>query len=203
MMRKFIQVALVSTLILAIPAGTALADEGGEVEQPSEDPPIAVASAPARFSLADLEPGYYEETPLPREGWMMYYNPGVMEQVLDFRRQARHVTECPECIGYVAMLRAGDLDRRIWIEREGRPLEGPFWVIDVAAPQHVGQLLDRGWIVDVDYETAMRWRMGRPHWVRIWSEPPPDPFLLSQILAGQQGARSMPRNSRHWAAVTD
>ena len=203
MMRRLIQVALVSTLILAIPSGLALAEEGNEVEQPSEEPPIAAASAPTRFSLADLEPGYYEETPLPTEGWMMYYNPGVMERVLDFRRKARHVTQCPECIGYVAMLRAGDLDRRIWIEREGRPLEGPFWVIDVAAPQHVGQLLERGWIVDVDYETAMRWGMGRPHWVRIWGAPPPDPYLLSQVLAVQQRSGAVPGWSHHWAAVTD
>ncbi len=142
--------------------------------------PAQVAAAlpevvdPLTLVWKDLTPDYFQASPLPAQGRAMYYNPNVFERVLDFRLSANHVTECEECIGYVALLRRGDLDRRVWLRREGKPAEGPFWVIDVAGKNHVGMLLERNWVVDVDYETAMRWRMNRPIPITVLETPTPD-----------------------------
>ncbi|RME58071.1 MAG: hypothetical protein D6790_12435, partial [Caldilineae bacterium] len=109
-----IRAAVLASLSVVILAGGASA-----MEQPVEgDAPSAPDSetaqrastietnAPAaeawREVVANLSPGYWKETPLPVEGKAMYYNPGVMERVLAFRKRVRHVTECDACIGYVA-----------------------------------------------------------------------------------------------------
>lgn len=158
----------------------------------------APKAEPWRAVVENLSPGYWEASPLPAEGKVMYYNPGVMERVLAFRLEAGHVTECPECVGYAAMLRGKDLDRRIWIERTGHLAEGPFWVIDVAAPQHVPMLLERGWVGDVDYETAMRWRMAGPVSARVLAQPPPDAFLGAITLPLHWNATPVPAENFHW-----
>lgn len=77
----------------------------------------------------------------------------------------------PACIGYAALLRAGDINRRIWLQWEGGAVEGPFLVIDAAAGQPVDLLLSRSWVVDVDYETALRRGMGGPVPVTILARP--------------------------------
>jgi hypothetical protein len=183
---------------MALSSGVAAAgDDGGDDPADPEPPQLASAEAP-EFTVDDLEPGYYERTPLPVEGRVMYYNPGVMERVLEFRLRAKHVTECATCIGYAAMLRAGDLDRRVWLEREGHLAEGPFWVIDVAAPQHVGQLINRNWIVDVDYETAIRWRMNRPLPVKVYADPPPHAFMSAVSLPLHWQADPVPAENFRW-----
>jgi len=64
------------------------------------------------------------------------------------------------------------MDRKIWIQFSNGLIEGPFHVVDTAAPQHVLMLLERGWVADVDYETAMRWRMAGPRWGTVYSQPP-------------------------------
>jgi hypothetical protein len=101
----------------------------------------------------------------------MYYNPGVLETVLENRLKFERVELCEECIGRVAMLRFGDVNRKVWLQFYGSHLEGPFHVIDAAATQHVGMLIDRDWILDVDYQTAQRWDMRMPY-VTIWENPP-------------------------------
>lgn len=126
-----------------------------------------------------LEPAYAAETPLPVSGKAMYYNPGVMERVLETRLKYDHVELCEGCIGRAAMLRFGDVDRKVWLQFNGLRVEGPFHVIDAAATQHIGMLIERGWILDVDYQTAQRWGMRMPY-VTIWSEPPLD-MLLANI----------------------
>jgi hypothetical protein len=110
-----------------------------------------------------LEPSYAAATPLPVSGKAMYYNPGVMETVLENRLKFERVELCEECIGRVAMLRFGDVNRKVWLQFYGSHLEGPFHVIDAAATQHVGMLIDRDWILDVDYQTAQRWDMRMPY----------------------------------------
>ena len=108
----------------------------------------------------------------PRCGRAMYYNPGIMETVLAFRLNLRHVELCSECVGYVALLGREDLNRRVWLEWEDGDVEGPFLVIDTAAKQHVPSLLSRNWVIDVDYETAVRRGMNRPLPVTVWVNPP-------------------------------
>lgn len=122
--------------------------------------------------VIDLSPGYNQRTVLPAYGKAMFYNPGVMEIVLENRLKTDVVDHCHECVGYVAMLRAGDLNRRIWIQLPDSTVEGPFHVVDAADQKHVYMLQGKSWVVDVDYETAMRWRMAGPRLVTLWDEPP-------------------------------
>jgi len=109
---------------------------------------------------------------LPVHGKAMYYNPGIMDQVLEYRLALGQVAPCHECVGYVALLRSGDLNRKVWIEWGQGDVEGPFLVIDVAATQHVPMLLARQWVVDVDYATALRRSMYGPVFVRVLDAPP-------------------------------
>lgn len=119
-----------------------------------------------------LNPGYWASTPLPIEGLAMYYNPGVMDQVVAYRERMDEIDACPECVGFAALLRAGDLNRKIWIQWEDGTVEGPFLVADVAARHHVDMLIRRGWAVDVDNETAVRQGMLMPVPVTVHGAPP-------------------------------
>jgi hypothetical protein len=158
--------------------------QAGQEEAISVQPP---APPPAPPVTLQIHPGYWESSPLPAQGLAMYYNPGLMEQVLDYRLRMGNVTECEECIGYVALLRAGDIDRRVWMQRPGEVVEGPFWVIDVAARHDIPSLLERDWVVDIDYETAMRWGMRGPVPVTVLSTPG-----QGAGMAGQSGVVSIP-----------
>jgi len=102
----------------------------------------------------------------------MYYNPGIMDQVLAYRLALGQVSPCSDCVGYVALLHGGDLNRKVWIQWAEGDVEGPFLVIDVAASQHVSSLLARQWVVDVDYATAMRRAMDAPRYVTVLDSPP-------------------------------
>lgn len=124
------------------------------------------------MSRATLHPPYSESTPLPQSGKVMYYNPGVMERVLDYRVRTSDIEPCEECAGYVALLRAGDLNRKVWIELDTGEVEGPFLVIDVAQPRHIDMLLERNWVVDVDNDTARRWQMRGPIGGTVLAAPP-------------------------------
>lgn len=132
-----------------------------------------------------LRPGYWEASTLPVQGLAMYYNPGVFRRVLNFRHEHDHVSQCEECIGYVALLRGGDIDRRVWLQREGEILEGPFWVVDAAAFQHIPGLLSRNWVVDVDHDTAMRWRMAGPIPITVYDADSPE---AKAVIAAQASA---------------
>lgn len=109
---------------------------------------------------------------LPAIGKAMYYNPGIMDQVLSYRLALAQVSPCPECVGYAALLRGGDLNRKVWIQWAEGDVEGPFLVIDVAASQHVSSLLARQWVIDVDYATAIRRAMNAPRYVTVLDSPP-------------------------------
>ncbi|MEM7128565.1 MAG: hypothetical protein AAF702_19685 [Chloroflexota bacterium] len=152
---------------------------------------VEVSSAPnetttatiANTSNVHLWPPYEQLSPLPAYGQAMYYNPGIMELVLENRLKAGQVAPCRDCAGYVAMLRVGDLDRKIWIQLPDGTVEGPFQVIDAADKKHIPMLITKGWIVDIDYETAMRWRMAGPKSVTLWAEPPLNYHTISNRIA--------------------
>jgi hypothetical protein len=133
----------------------------------------SVVNAPfySGTSVDTLSPTYSESSPLPVAGKAMYYNPGIMQEVYAYRLRLGQVQPCSECVGYVALLRKGDLGRKVWLRWGDGTVEGPFLVIDVAARQHVGLLLTRGWAVDVDYATAIRRGMNRPVPVTILATP--------------------------------
>ena len=156
--------------------GTITPDNGPPLRPPDEksvevakpaaecvETPVAVSVA---YNSIDDHLGF------PRVGRAMYYNPGIMERVLSFRMNSGHVSSCDECVGHVALLDRSDLNRKIWLEWENGDVDGPFLVIDVAARHHVDMLLQRHWVVDIDYQTAMRIGMNRPLPVTVWDHPP-------------------------------
>ena len=93
---------------------------------------IAAVLPPAQVD--GLTPGYWEQTPLPQTGLATFYAPGMMEHVLDVRDGYGQMLRCPECVGTVALLRAGDIGRKVWLQPPGGEKIGPFLVIDCAAP---------------------------------------------------------------------
>lgn len=168
-----------------------------ESENKSEQGQEAQAAAnenPWRSVVAGLRPGYWEASVLPVQGMAMYYNPGVFSQVLDFRYEHEHISQCDECIGYVALLRAGDIDRRVWLQREGHIAEGPFWVVDVAAQRDIPNLLSRDWVVDIDHSTAMRWRMAGPIPITVYAADSPE---AQEFAAAYFSSEMIPLAERH------
>lgn len=136
-------------------------------------PDTAPVTGPGAVVTYDkLNPSYMAQSPLPVRGRAMYYNPGIMPEVLSYRLQLKQVEVCGDCVGYVALLRAGDLNRKVWLQWDDGTVEGPFLVIDVAARHHVPSLLARSWVVDVDYPTAMRRGMNQPIPVTVLAAPP-------------------------------
>ncbi|MEX1020462.1 MAG: hypothetical protein WDZ49_12435 [Litorilinea sp.] len=145
---------------------------GGGYQTVSHGPNSPPQDAEPAPSPGSFSPGYYAMTPLPTSGLAMYYNPGIMGQVVDYRERMGEIEACDECVGYAALLRAGDLNRKIWLQWSDGRVEGPFLVVDVAARHHVDMLIRRGWAVDVDNKTAIRQGMFGPVTVTIYGAPP-------------------------------
>lgn len=122
---------------------------------------LACLAAPAALAQ-DLAPGYWEQSRLPQTGLATFYAPGMMEYVESYRLSAAQLPACPECVGTVALLRAGDIGRKVWLQPPDGERIGPFLVIDCARRQDVDALLSRGWVVDVSYELGQVWQMDRP-----------------------------------------
>ncbi|HRJ40579.1 MAG: hypothetical protein KJZ86_02255 [Caldilineaceae bacterium] len=141
-----------------------------------------------------LRPSYWAASILPAQGLAMYYNPGVFQRVLDFRYAHNHISQCAECIGYVALLRAGDMDRRVWLKRQNRIAEGPFWVVDVAARRDIPGLLSRHWVVDIDHKTAMRWRMAGPIPITVYAAESPE---AQEFAAAYFSSEMIPLDERY------
>lgn len=110
----------------------------------------------------DLVPGYWEQTPLPHTGLATFYAAGMMEHVLAVRGGHGQVLRCDECVGTVALLRAGDIGRKVWLQPLGGERVGPFLVIDCARREDIPPLVARNWAVDVSYELGALWGMDRP-----------------------------------------
>lgn len=158
----------------ASPKATSIRHEAGEFAEVAD----GLADTMPVAAWLKLQPPYASESPLPVSGKAMYYNPGVMERVIVNRLRFKNIEPCEECIGRVAMLRYGDINRKVWLQFYGSHVEGPYHVVDTAATQHVGMLIARDWIVDVDYQTAQRWGMRMPY-VTIWESPPLDLLLAN------------------------
>jgi hypothetical protein len=99
---------------------------------------------------------------LPQTGLATFYAPGMMEYVEGYRQSQGQLPNCPECVGTVALLRAGDIGRKVWLQPPDGERVGPFLVIDCARRQDVDPLVARGWAVDVSYELGQAWAMNRP-----------------------------------------
>ena len=149
-------------------AAVNLAKAYGDQREPATSTPVPLNATSSDSVLTT----YRGQSTLPVTGYAMYYNPNVMQEVLSNRLRMGHISQCAECVGNVALLRAGDLNRRVWLQWSDGTVEGPFLVADVAAQHHVAQLLARNWVVDVDNRTAVRRKMAGPVMVTVWGSPP-------------------------------
>jgi hypothetical protein len=140
---------------------------------------LLLAAIGARAQAPEFS--YWERTPLPQQGLATYYNLGVMEQVLENRLTAKDIDVCPDCVGTVALLRAGDIGRKVWLQPPGGDPVGPFLVIDCARRTDVQPLLDRNWVVDVSFEVGQYWGMNRPLDGVIVFEDPADTVPGRQV----------------------
>jgi hypothetical protein len=82
-------------------------------------------------------------------GQATYYDPGLMEQVA----ANRHM-DLTGYLGGVALNRAGDLGRDVWLEWEDGTIQGPFLAVDCANRRHFEEREAQGYIVEVDAQTA-------------------------------------------------
>lgn len=96
------------------------------------------------------------------QGSVTYYNPGIMEATYQARLQWGHVAPCADCIGLIALLDREHLGKRVWLQRPGHPVEGPFLVTDCAAAKDRARLRARGLVAEVGWPVAQRWRMTGP-----------------------------------------
>lgn len=107
-------------LLLLIPAAVVYANDSNSYVQSavaSGDPAALalVATTPVKFAQQvvkgtlpewqRLAPTYAAQSPLPVRGQAMYYNPGVMQKVITYRKRLHQIEDCLDCIGYVALLR--------------------------------------------------------------------------------------------------
>jgi hypothetical protein len=85
-------------------------------------------------------------------GLATYYAPNVMEAVAVNRGMS-----IAGFRGGVALNRAGDLGRTVWLEYDGE-ITGPYRVVDCAhRGVHFEDRLSKGYIVEVDYRVARDW----------------------------------------------
>jgi hypothetical protein len=133
--------------------------------------PTAAATTAASMSAFEQTgspiPDYWESTDLPQTGLATFYARGLMEYVESYRHARRQLPACPECVGSVALLRAGDIGRKVWLQPPGEEMVGPFLVIDCAHPEDIQPLLDRRWVVDISFELGQLWGCQRR-----WRESP-------------------------------
>jgi len=138
---------------------------------------IVLASA-ASVSVTYQDPWQVPTQVDFQQGTATFYALGVMEKVARYRGFIDREYQYPVWLkakgyeGAVAGNSAGDLGRKVWILGP-KGLEGPFLVIDCAQQGHYGERVRLGHIVEVDYQTALRWDMlGGPMPVRVyWVDP--------------------------------
>ena len=109
-------------------------------------------------------------------GVATYYDTEVWDVVVANRLAWGHIEPCAECIGYVALLDAEHIGKKVWLQAPGRPWKGPYLDADCARQQDRAGLLASGFVVDVMRETAEEWGMRGPlPGVRVAFEPPRPP----------------------------
>jgi hypothetical protein len=95
-------------------------------------------------------------------GLATFMNPGRMEEVIEYR--GRDISAFQ---GAVALNRAGDLYRTVWIEYDGK-IYGPYISLSCAQREHYEARVDKDRVVEVDWETAQSWGMKGPVPVKVY-----------------------------------
>jgi len=109
-------------------------------------PPLGATLNPYHEYVADSA----TVTKLPARGWATYYGDGIFARVVQNQIRNGNIDEdgCRECIGYAAMLWPDDLGRTVCVNGYG-----PLWVVDSAAEGDRQALIDKGWLIDIDWNT--------------------------------------------------
>lgn len=111
------------------------------------------------------------------EGEATFYAQGMMSRVavnrglIDFPGDLARWLRMEGAVGAVALNRAGDLYRHVWIDGP-LGIEGPFVAIDCSQREHYEDREARGRVVEVDWVTKERWGMAGPVAVRVWFRDP-------------------------------
>jgi hypothetical protein len=120
----------------------------------------------------------------PISGDAVYSAKGVAERVVQYRlTEMKQDLRCSYCVGYAALADKSMLGRDIWIRRDGEVLaEGPFRVSDASKAEHRDTFVGLGRVVEVDWNTAVRWGMAGvgPMRVTVYNQAPPPPHERSQ-----------------------
>ena len=133
----------------------------------------------------------FAPVPTKAVGNAVYYAPGVMEATAEIRGLSLD--------GYVdgvSLLTCREMGYPVWLKRPGYGWEGPFLVADCAAQGDLyTAVVHRGEVVEVGYETALRWGMIENHQSRIegvevlsmkglwgWGNPYSEPIVLKDWL---------------------
>ena len=104
-------------------------------------------------------------------GLAAYYRPGLMAQVAVARGYVEShemfdgALESDGFVGAVALYRYGDYKARdsvylVWVDEF--VIDGPYKVLDVVARGHYADAMEKGMVVDVDYQTSVRHEMKSP-----------------------------------------
>lgn len=103
------------------------------------------------------------------QGRATYYADGLMEQVA-----ANRGLSLSGYRGGVALNRAGDRGRQVWLEWSDGTVAGPYLVVDCAERRHMGERERQGLVVEVDAQTArLRGFYGvGPVAVQVWFVEP-------------------------------
>lgn len=116
---------------------------------------------------------WQDKSPQVMSGCAAYYSKGLMESTavtFGHIASSQEYNEWLEDNGYlgaVAVYRLGDKGKDVHILWPDGTLDGPYLAIDVVARHHYELGLRRNRVIDVDYETAMRYEMKGPVAVTI------------------------------------
>jgi hypothetical protein len=112
------------------------------------------------------------------DGRATYYAEGMMEQVA-----ANRGLDLRGYKGGVALNRAGDLRRTVWLQWADGAVEGPFLVVDCASRRDFPERERQGYVVEVDAQTARRrvFYDGKPAAVTVWFRRPESRDLWTGI----------------------
>lgn len=86
----------------------------------------------------------------------------LMKRVWNWRVWKGHVPECPECVDAIALLEPQHIGKKVWLQHPKGEVVGPLMVVDCAEAKHRPNLKKRGWVADISWELARKWKMAGP-----------------------------------------
>ncbi len=102
-------------------------------------------------------------------GLAMFYSDGLFDRVIE----NRGIVVPFDVIGFAALLDAEHIGQRVWIRWPDGTLDGAYLVADCANAAHRAELIERGWVIDVNRATARLHGMDAPLQVTVYVEGKP------------------------------